>query len=1622
MRKITPQISSFAKGLTKVFILAIILFVSTAAHAQLTVKEGTATQGYTLNAAAFAVDPALTVTSGSNISGFRVTISTGLQSGDVLSYTGTLPSGISVTAYNSSTGTLAFTGSTSAANWQTFLRTVTYRCTNTSQVGDRTVTFSAGSSSAFTNGHYYELISSTSTWTSAKTAAEARSYLGYGGYLATITSAAENNFIRQVLNADAWIGASDNYTYINAATGTTTFSNQSNSEGKWYWVTGPEAGTQFSTGNNFPTAVSGRYTNWNSGEPNNSGGEHYGEIYSSGSNPGAWNDLPNNSLAYVVEYGGLATDPVQTISANVTIYMHVTSNTISSAQTICNGASASTITGTSVGGGTGSYTYQWQSSTTSATSGFSAATGTNSNTNYSPSTPSVSTWYRRIATSGFASDTTAALKITVNPAITSSGSSTSVSCYSGSNGTASLSVSGGTAPYTYSWSPTGGTNAFASGLSAGTYTVNILDNVGCSSSRSITVTQPAAALSNSWSQTNVACNATTTGTATVIVSGGTSPYTYSWTTGATSNSISSLAAGAYTCTITDANSCTSARSFTITQPTAITTTPTSTNVACNGLSTGAASISTSGGTPAYMYQWSNGGFTSSKTGLAAGTYTVTVTDANNCSSSRTFTITQPTAVATSASTTNVSCNGGTNGSATISPSGGTSPYTYLWSSGGTTANKSSLSAGTYTCTITDNNGCTALQSATITQPSGFSLGGSTTNVSCNGGSNGSATIIVSGATSPYSYSWPSGGTSATSPAYIAGSYTCDVTDANGCTTSRSFTISQPTAISINGTAHDAGCNGASTGNVTTGISGGTTPYTYTWSNGSTSGSATQLAAGTYTLTLTDANGCTSQRSYTVNQPSAITSNASSTDALCNGSNDGTAEVSPTGGTSPYTITWQGGGTGTTITALAAGNYTYSIIDANGCLKTGSTTIGQPTALSTNLASTNISCFGGNNGTLAATPAGGTAPYQYTWNHTADVTSSLNNQTAGLYTCNITDANGCTSTESITITQPTVLSTTTSQTNITCNGGNNGIAEIMPMGGTTPYAYAWDHSTDNVSSFNDLTFGTYQCTITDGNGCETTASFIITEPSAISASNNVIEPLCNGGTAEATVTATGGTGNLSYNWSNGTNTASDNNLLAGTYSVVITDDNGCSYSTSITVNEPTAVQMTITTTNPLCNSGDGSASVTAIGGTGAYSYDWSTGSTTDSETAIYAGQYSLTITDDNGCAYTQNFTITDPVAISTSFTTVAPLCNGGTGEATIQATGGTGNLNIQWSSGGTSTTESNLTAGTYQVQVMDANGCLNNSSVTITEPTAISYNVTVVDEHCNQNNGSISVTANGGTGVLSYNWNNGSSDASISSLAAGTFDFTIYDENGCTIMNQAAVNNIAAPTASAITSNVLCNGDQNGTIDLTVNGGSSNYSYTWSNGEITEDLIALAAGTYDYTVTDDANCSTTGRVTISEPTSLTATFVSTNETTGNDGSIDLTVNGGTPAYTYSWDNGSTTEDLSGLTAGTYVVVITDGNGCNTSTTVDITSTVGIFNPNNDIQAINISPNPSNGTIVIKGLPYGEYAIYDAAGRLIKSFTANETQIKLNLDALSNGLYSIRNLSGIETRAGRFIISK
>jgi hypothetical protein len=293
------------------------------------------------------VDPNLTITSNGNITGFRVQISQTYTSGDVLDYTGTLPTGITQ-SWNSTTGVLSFNGTTSAANWQTLLRTVRFKSTSaTCYANLRRITFVAGT--VYYNPlteHYYEYVAGSTTWTNAYTVSSAKSYFGRAGYLATMSSEAENNFIWKLMSSDAWFGACDDYLYVNAALGTSTFASQSAIESKWYWVSGPEKGTNFSNGNVSPVTVTGQYAKWAGGEPNNSGNEHYGQFYSS--NNGQWNDLPNTTLGgYICEYGdmpGDLTSSVTIFTRNITVG-NGSSGTISGGDiNVCSGSNSTTLT------------------------------------------------------------------------------------------------------------------------------------------------------------------------------------------------------------------------------------------------------------------------------------------------------------------------------------------------------------------------------------------------------------------------------------------------------------------------------------------------------------------------------------------------------------------------------------------------------------------------------------------------------------------------------------------------------------------------------------------------------------------------------------------------------------------------------------------------------------------------------------------------------------------------------------------------------------------------------------------------------------------------------------------------------------------------------------------------------------------------------------------------------------------------------------------------------------------------------------------------------------------------------------------------------------------------------
>jgi hypothetical protein len=376
-----------------------------------------------------------------------------------------------------------------------------------------------------------------------------------------------------------------------------------------------------------------------------------------------------------------------------------------------------------------------------------------------------------------------------------------------------------------------------------------------------------------------------------------------------------------------------------------------------------------------------------------------------------------------------------------------------------------------------------------------------------------------------------------------------------------------------------------------------------------------LTAGNYSVNVTDANGCNTSASYTLTQPSALAVTISKTNVFCYGGNNGSATANPTGGTSPYTYFWSTGALTKTISNKTFGNYTVTVTDANGCSKSAIVCITQPAAISISTTTTNVSCFGGNNGAAAAVVSGGTPSYTYLWS-TGGNTSAVSGLSNGTYTLTVTDSKSCTITKTVTICQPTALSISISSTDVSCNGGNNGSASATVSGGTAPYSYSWDNS-NNTSNNNNLSAGTYTLTVTDSKGCTKTATVTITEPTALSASTSKTDVSCNGGNnGTGSANVSGGTAPYSYSWSNGNGTSSTSNLTAGTYHVTITDANGCTISKCVVITEPTILTASSSTSNVLCNGGNGTIEVSANGGTAPYS---GTGIF-----SVAAGTYSLSL--------------------------------------------------------------------------------------------------------------------------------------------------------------------------------------------------------------------------------------------------------------------------------------------------------------------------------------------------------------------------------------------------------------
>ncbi|MBL4736374.1 MAG: SprB repeat-containing protein, partial [Flavobacteriales bacterium] len=523
-----------------------------------------------------------------------------------------------------------------------------------------------------------------------------------------------------------------------------------------------------------------------------------------------------------------------------------------------------------------------------------------------------------------------------------------------------------------------------------------------------------------------------------------------------------------------------------------------TNETCIG-NDGSATVTTVGGASPYSYNWNTSPAQTSQiaTGIPSGTYAVTITDAIGCMDTATIVINAAIPITVSTSANNALCNASCDGSSTATSTDGTAPYSYQWDSGAgnqTSQTATGLCAGAYSITITDANGCTAIGSVVINEPAALSIVMDSTTVSCNGASDGSASATPGGGASPYQYNWSGGQLTSAATGLSAGVYVVTITDNNNCTQSASVLVTEPVGMGPSISTIDENC-GAADGSATVTLSGGTAPFTYLWSNGQTTSTDTGLVAGVYSVTITDASGCGESVSTFINSLGGPTLTSSFTDISCNGADNGTATVNATGGAPPYTYTWSDPGSQTNATAIGLGSDTYnvSVTDTSGCTSIWIVTITEPIALSMNLGSTPASC-GLPDGSASATVTGGSGSYTYAWSPSGGTSSTEINLIAGTYTLTVTDSNACTIADSIVVVNSGGPSSAiSSTTNASCFSVNDGTATVATFGGTAPLTYAWSPSGGNDTTATGLGPGTYTVTVTDAGGCISTASVLISSP-------------------------------------------------------------------------------------------------------------------------------------------------------------------------------------------------------------------------------------------------------------------------------------------------------------------------------------------------------------------------------------------------------------------------------------------------------------------------------------------------------------------------------------------------
>ena len=976
-----------------------------------------------------------------------------------------------------------------------------------------------------------------------------------------------------------------------------------------------------------------------------------------------------------------------------------------------------------------------------------------------------------------------------------------VVCKGDSSGYIVATAGGSYAPYSYFWlrgpdtlravsNPVNITRDSLNNLPAGSYELHIYDNVGCFESYSNVVTEPAIALSSTLNKINdIDCYGDSTGQVQVIVSGGIQNYSFLWDNNENTAIAVNLPAGLNTVWITDDWGCVIEDTITIHQNPLIEDSITIIqNVSCYGGNDGTVSITSTGGALPHSYSWSNGHINTvqpdTNTGLFYGSYYVIVEDQLGCRVLDSVLISEPNVLETE-----------------------------------------------------------AIRVAHIT---------------CYGQDDGIAMAVGIGGTAPYNFSWsPGGQVGDTAYGMIPGVHTLHVTDSKGCMANDTVTITEPTQVLVDIDSSQtilAYCTGVNSASLTAIARGGTPGYTYIWDDNNvlpqTSATAINLFAGIYTITVTDSRGCTATDTEDIDTITATMDGAINTqqyngnvEVSCFGANDGIAIASAWGAHAPYSYQWFGPNNFTAVTdsieSLFAGAYSVNIEDTNNCMITRYINLVEPALLQfTTYGSTNETCLGAGDGSINIDIQGGSSPYTgvITDNNGNTTTHFMQNDsiipavTSGSYTVSLTDVNNCqssllqggnnqevigTSISTYAVIDPLTL------TNLDCYDISTGSISVQNPISLSNYTYGWedisgnsfgtDTIADNLAAGTYILYAYYSDSLTNYPGCTTTDTAIITQPDEVQVTSSVIKDTdCfdgNDGRVQIQIIGgiryPGGPNNWYQTvWNTGQTSRNINGLSAGVYIVDITDANGCLKVDTFNVGEPTDLVSTINTTdyngyNISCfNGNDGGIDliVDQNTATSPFTYSWSNGQTNLNLNNLESGQYTVTITDDNGCVFTNDVNLTEPadiVIVSTlsDYNGASISCYGGSdGEITISNSGGVQPYSISWDNNSTNSTISNLSAGLYKATITDANGCVKLLDINLDNPLELLIDLDIRDSLTYNvscygicDGWALAMPSGGtlGNGMYSYSWNTGATSALADGLCAGeNYTVTVLDENGC----------------------------------------------------------------------------------------------------------------------------------------------------------------------------------------------------------------------------------------------------